>query len=211
MCSVNKDGLWYRSGWCDSENPWAQLLDSNNYSNYAPTKTGTGATGTWGINISGNAANDADGNVIADTYLKKSGGTMTGAIDFSDSSKATIGLKASDGYYSGIGFNETETIVLTGEDGIHFLTTVGGTSNSIDADGFHGNVVGTATMATKDDEGNTITSTYATKTELSQKQDKLTFDTKPTENSKNPVTSDGVKKYVDDALALLVNGDSKSY
>lgn len=32
------------------------VLDANNYTSYAPTKTGSGASGTWGINISGNAA-----------------------------------------------------------------------------------------------------------------------------------------------------------
>lgn len=32
------------------------LLDANNYTSYAPKLDGTGATGTWGINISGNAA-----------------------------------------------------------------------------------------------------------------------------------------------------------
>lgn len=35
---------------------WKTLLDSSNYNNYAPTKTGTGASGTWGISISGNSA-----------------------------------------------------------------------------------------------------------------------------------------------------------
>lgn len=34
----------------------ATLLNSLNYNNYAPTKTGIGASGTWGINITGNAA-----------------------------------------------------------------------------------------------------------------------------------------------------------
>lgn len=47
------------------------VLDSRNYNNYAPTKTGTGASGTWGINISGNAVNDGNGDNIANTYLKK--------------------------------------------------------------------------------------------------------------------------------------------
>ena len=32
------------------------LLDSANFNSYAPTKTGDGATGTWGISITGNAA-----------------------------------------------------------------------------------------------------------------------------------------------------------
>ena len=31
------------------------LLDSSNYNAYAPTKTGGGASGTWGINVTGNA------------------------------------------------------------------------------------------------------------------------------------------------------------
>lgn len=35
---------------------WRTILDSSNFSNYAPTKTGTGASGTWGISITGNAA-----------------------------------------------------------------------------------------------------------------------------------------------------------
>lgn len=37
-------------------NNWLTVLTSSNYNNYAPTKTGTGASGTWGINITGNAA-----------------------------------------------------------------------------------------------------------------------------------------------------------
>ena len=36
---------------------WKTILDSENYNSFAPTKTGEGASGTWGINISGNADN----------------------------------------------------------------------------------------------------------------------------------------------------------
>lgn len=39
-----------------SWSPWKQILDSSNYNTYAPTKTGGGASGTWGISISGNAS-----------------------------------------------------------------------------------------------------------------------------------------------------------
>ena len=35
---------------------WARVLDSLNYTSYTVTKTGSGASGTWGIGISGNAA-----------------------------------------------------------------------------------------------------------------------------------------------------------
>ena len=82
--SINGDGLWYRTGWNKDKKPWAVLLDTNNYNKYAPTKTGTGASGTWGINISGTATkatNDGNGNVIADTYLKKAGDTVTGTLN----------------------------------------------------------------------------------------------------------------------------------
>ena len=34
---------------------WFKLLDSNNYTNYTVTKAGSGASGTWGINVTGNA------------------------------------------------------------------------------------------------------------------------------------------------------------
>lgn len=172
------------------------------FSNY-PTKNGTGATGTWPISISGaatKASQDSNGKVITDTYLKKMGDTATGDIT---------------------------------------------------APNFIGHLKGnadTATKATQDADGNVIADTYATKTELSGKQDKLIFDTNPTANSTNPVTSDGIKKaidaktvdlsgyqtkltfdstptvnstnpvtsggvktYVDNALASLIDGDTKSY
>lgn len=51
------------------------VLHSGNYNNYAPTKTGTGASGTWGISISGNAATatkatqDGSGNTITSKYV----------------------------------------------------------------------------------------------------------------------------------------------
>ena len=41
-------------------NHWIKVLDSLNYNEYAPTKTGGGASGTWGISITGNA-NTVDG------------------------------------------------------------------------------------------------------------------------------------------------------
>lgn len=57
---------------------------------------------------------------------------------------------------------------------------------------------GTAVKATADASGNNIVNTYATKTEVSAKQDKLTFDSAPTEGSSNPVTSGGVFSAIND-------------
>lgn len=48
--------LYYRTGYGGDKQPWNTILDSENYNLFAPTKTGGGASGTWGINISGNAA-----------------------------------------------------------------------------------------------------------------------------------------------------------
>lgn len=42
-----------------------QILHSANYNSYSPTLTGTGASGTWGINISGNAATASNGGVTS--------------------------------------------------------------------------------------------------------------------------------------------------
>ena len=41
------------SGWSGT---WRIILDSSNYNSYAPTKTGGGASGSWGISVTGNAA-----------------------------------------------------------------------------------------------------------------------------------------------------------
>ena len=38
---------------------WHTVLDNTNYNSYSPTLTGTGASGTWGINISGNLTGSA--------------------------------------------------------------------------------------------------------------------------------------------------------
>ena len=81
------------SGWATS---WKKLLDSSNFNLYAPTLTGTGATGTWGINISGNAATatkatkDGSGNTITSKYV-----TLDTAQTISGTKSMTAGLKVS--------------------------------------------------------------------------------------------------------------------
>ena len=50
-------GLAIRNGINSSWNStWYQVLHSGNYTSYSPSLTGSGASGTWGISISGNAA-----------------------------------------------------------------------------------------------------------------------------------------------------------
>lgn len=52
---------------------------------------------------------------------------------------------------------------------------------------------------------------YATTAALNGKQDKLAFDDTPTAESSNPVTSAGVKAYVDTAISTITDADTKSY
>jgi hypothetical protein len=44
---------------------------------------------------------------------------------------------------------------------------------------------------------------FVKKEDLEAKQDKLTFDTIPTEDSQNPVTSEGIKSYVDSKVSTI--------
>ena len=96
QCSANKDGLWYRSGWGSDQKPWARLLDSNNYTNWAPTKTGSGASGTWGISISGKA-NTAG---TADTSKACSGNSATSTKLNSRGNQTAITAREEAGMYT---------------------------------------------------------------------------------------------------------------
>ncbi len=65
------------------------ILDEGNYNLFTPTLHGTGATGTWDINISGNALNDSEGNKIVDTYAKKSDTPSNITVDSALSATST--------------------------------------------------------------------------------------------------------------------------
>lgn len=54
------NGLQYRTGWTTDAKPWRMILDSGNFNGYVPSLTGSGAYGTWGINITGDS-NTVDG------------------------------------------------------------------------------------------------------------------------------------------------------
>jgi len=85
--------LWTRGGnptnvgGVGSWTSWKLVLDSVNYTSYAPTLTGTGASGTWAINITGNAATATNGGVTsisAGVGIGTSAGT--GAVTITNSS-----------------------------------------------------------------------------------------------------------------------------
>lgn len=180
------------TGQANTYGDWKTLLDSTNYTSYTVNKDGTGASGTWSIDITGNAATatkatsadsatkatqDENGNVISSTYLPLSGGVITGDLKVNG---YLLGEAKSTG--------ATNHAILLGhanQNYMNFYETGGlfqfykstGDKNTllgkITSKGWEGNVVGnvtgnlsgnasSATKATQDGAGNVITSKYVT-------------------------------------------------
>ena len=79
------EDFYLRSGVGTTWNPLRTIIHSGNYTSYSPSLTGTGASGTWGISVTGNA-NTVDGYHIQvdgtgtdpnTIYLKTTGGSIT--------------------------------------------------------------------------------------------------------------------------------------
>ena len=135
----------------DWDASWLTVLDSNNFNTYAPKKDGTGATGTWGISISGSATKatqDSDGNAINTTYAKLSGATFTGAV--------TGTSFGATGYLSANSGNSLTTagLALYSTDPNSYGIALRSTGNK----GVHGYVSGDAAIYSFISAGNSATS-----------------------------------------------------
>lgn len=127
--------LHYRTGWDnDKSQPWNTILDSENYNLFAPTKTGSGASGTWGINITGNAATATTANAL-NGIINREPATNNHAI--------IPGADNRD-YCEFHEFGAVWNFIKTSNEGSKTVA-------SIRSDGFHGNVVGNAASATNAD------------------------------------------------------------
>jgi hypothetical protein len=49
------NNLYLRQRWGGTYGSWLTILSASNYNSYAPTLTGTGASGSWGISVTGSA------------------------------------------------------------------------------------------------------------------------------------------------------------
>lgn len=56
-------GEGYIRGFRITDKTWRKIITDSNYTSYTVTKTGSGASGTWGINVTGSAGSVAWGNV----------------------------------------------------------------------------------------------------------------------------------------------------
>lgn len=85
-------GLYYRGGLVASSGntwyDWRTVLDSSNYNTYVPTLTGQGASGTWGINISGNAATTT--KLATARTIALSGGAVSTPTAFDGSGNVSL-------------------------------------------------------------------------------------------------------------------------
>ena len=171
---------------------WKTVLSSNNYTNYVPKKDGTGASGTWDIDITGNAATatkatsadsatkatqDGNGRVISSTYLPLSGGSMTGTI-ISSSAAQVLRWTSSAASVNSTGCSWYGLGTYRADDGYNWLNIsnywgINFTTTSSNRFTHNGNIiitsanigsqsVASATKATQDGAGNVITSKYVT-------------------------------------------------
>lgn len=89
---VNASGpprLSIRSGIDTTWGAWHILLTSSNYNDYSPTKTGTGASGTWGISITGNAATATSADQIDGVPFRNTNSTAAVNADTVESNGIT--------------------------------------------------------------------------------------------------------------------------
>jgi hypothetical protein len=80
-------GLRLRKGIDSTWGTWYNLLHAGNYNSYSPTLTGTGASGTWGISISGNAATAT--SLSSSNFISRGGTSGNYNTDFSNTAAGT--------------------------------------------------------------------------------------------------------------------------
>lgn len=173
--ALNGTTLEYRqndSGGTDNNwGDWYSLLSAGNYTDYTVKKDGTGATGSWGISITGNAATatSATSATSATTAIK----TGTSAIWLYANNNNEINFGGTNtGTLIYMGYRATDSrpiptkFVFGGSTGTADLQakTVylgSGTTSYITSTQYTGNAA-TATKATQDKNGNDITTKYVT-------------------------------------------------
>ena len=110
------NGLAWRQRRADNYYGWYRILDSNNYNNYVPSKTGSGASGTWAINISGSAAKAATATSATSASSAATADKANTAVYATSAGSATSATSAT-------------TATVAKDNGIHAETASGTTGN----------------------------------------------------------------------------------
>lgn len=125
--------IYYRTYNSTSWSVWSTNIDSTNYTSYTTTKTGGGASGTWGINVSGGAAYPTGFNsrVTSATWGNQTGILITdwhtsngGDIQFRDNSGQLNVI--TDGFFYQ---NEGRNLVLDSVNYSNYAATKSHTHN----------------------------------------------------------------------------------
>ena len=117
----NNGRLRYRTGWGNNkDHPWNTILDSENYNLFAPTKTGGGASGTWGISITGNANTASTASSVAWSGVTGKPGTYPPSAHNHDSAYPSVtGARASGTWGINISGNADSATNADTVDGYH--------------------------------------------------------------------------------------------
>ena len=144
----NNQSIYYRTvdgAALNNTTAWVRLVTSGNYTDYTVTKTGTGASGTWGISISGNAdtATSATTATTATTagkwtsaqtvYVTLGTASKTTTIQGGSSTAQTIGIDGTLGVaHGGTGATTftANSVIMSGSTTTAALTTRAVTNNT---------------------------------------------------------------------------------
>ena len=157
----NQGGLLFSRG-CSvgTFSAWRRQLDDNNYNSYAPTLTGGGASGTWGISISGTAAAASFLNAAGSAGIQSISGASTSysyavCVREPNGSNGNTGV----GHNPRLGFHwggvVASSIEINTAGAFRFMNNPGTGFENVYANTFFGTLSGNATTAT--------TAAYATR------------------------------------------------
>ena len=102
------------------------LLTTSNYNSYAPTLTGTGASGTWGINITGSAGSAGSSSSVSATTSTGIQTSYTAALNTATPGTAAYGMVFSNQSTSNYAAGLTWAYSGTASQAGIYVTTSGG-------------------------------------------------------------------------------------
>jgi hypothetical protein len=110
------------------------MLHAGNYNSYAPTLTGTGASGTWGIDITGNAATATKLQTARTIWGQSFDGTANVDGKIYQNGKWVFGLHADENLFIGYDSKATGSTQIFGKS-IEFYNSIGGPTMLINSSG----------------------------------------------------------------------------